>query len=347
MPNILFRADAEKSIGIGDLMSLIYLSGKFQKNAWQSFFVIKDYELALEIINKRNLKNVYLLSYNATILEEINFLKKICQEENIDCLFMEITKHSLREYTSLGKPVPIKACINFDGVITQDFDVVMNWCVDYQDKLYEAYKENNIQFLLGFENIILPDYLEWKKIIKRTYPKDIRRILIAMGGIDEFDMTQKIVKVLTQRADAYEIRVVTGAGYRYQQELSKFMQHWFKNFSLKQNVDTLFEDYLWADIAFSAGGLTASELVATRTPAILISTYKHQIKRCEYYFSNKWVYYAGFHSNLNEKSIIESLDYLKENINLFRESLSKSTFRGGNEKIFKNIDSCRQARQLV
>ncbi len=347
MPKILFRADAEDSIGTGDLMSLIYLSRLFQKNLWQCFFAVREYGPALEILKNHKLDNVYLISKHASISEEINFLRKICTDNGVDCLFMEITKHSLREYQDLGKPAPIKACVNFDGEITSDYDVVVNWCIDSFDHVYGAHKNSNTQFILGFENVILPDYFVWKAISKRVYGNKIEKILITMGGIDELDLTGKIVNTLIHKYSDYEIRVIVGPGYDYAKDLVKLMGSGLKNFRLKQNVDNLFEDYLWADLAFSAGGLTSSELVAAKIPSILIAIRKHQIKRCEYFFKNKWSCYAGYHTDLGEREILKSLNYMIKYIDLFRNFLKKADFRGGNEKIFKNIDSCRQSKKLV
>lgn len=347
MPTILLRADAEKAIGIGDLMSLIYLAGEFQRQSWRCFFVVKDYLPALQIIRKQKVNNVFLIPHNMTIKDEIGYLKTICQNNNVDCLLMEITGRSLLEYSELGKPVPIKACVNFDGLITSDFDIVINWCVGSSDNLYDRYKTNNTQFIYGFENTVLPDYFNWKEISARAHDKKIEKILISMGGIDEFNLTLKIVQALSQLPSSYEIRIVIGPGYEYRKNLSEFMEAKFRSFIIKQNPDNLFKDYMWADIAFSAGGLTASELVAAKTPAILISTHKHQIKRCEYYSRNKWSHYAGYYANLNEKSIIDSLRYLINNIELFRKTLVHADFRGGNEKIYESICACRQSKELV
>jgi len=347
MPSILFRADAEESIGVGDLMSVIYLSRKFQKQLWKCFFVVKDYPPALKIIDQHKLSNLYLIPADISLSQEIDFIKKICRDKPIDCLLMEVTKNSLDRYKALGKPSPIKACVNFDGVITEDFDIVVNWCIDSSDGLYRTYPSKDIKFILGFENTILPDYLDWQKIHGRSFSKEVKKILISMGGVDEFDLSTRIIEALSPRIDDYEIRVVTGPGYLKQKDLYKYIDSEFGHFTLKEAVGDLFEDYLWADLAFSAGGLTSSELVATKTPAILVACYEHQINRCKYYSERNWAYYTGYYQEVNEENIIKSLDYVINNISRFRDSLWQSDFRGGNEKIFKSVDSYRQSKQLV
>lgn len=344
MPSILFRADAEKSIGVGDLMSVIYLSRNFQEHLWKCFFAVKDYPPALKITKQHKLDNLFLIPQDMSLRDEIGFIRKICRNNAVDCLLMEVTKNSLRSYKDLGRPSFIKACVNFDGVITEDFDIVVNWCVDSSDGLYRAYMDKAIKFILGFENTVLPDYLDWQKIQERSSKKEVKRILISMGGIDEFDLTGRIVQALMLRIRNYEIRVIIGPGYLKQKELYKYVQRGWGNFTIKETVCNLFDDYFWADVAFSAGGLTASELVAAKTPAILVACYEHQIKRCEYYSGHNWAYYMGYYRELKEEKIIESLDYVIDNIGRFRDTLSQLDFRGGNEKIFESIDSCRQSK---
>jgi spore coat polysaccharide biosynthesis predicted glycosyltransferase SpsG len=347
MPNILFRADAQEKIGIGDLMSLIYLSSEFKKNGWACFFAVRDYEPALKIIKSTRIDSVSLIPYNVSINKEVHLIKDICRDYKIDCLLMEVTKNNLWEYSELGRPTAVKACINFDGKITSDFDIVVNWCIDSSEGWYRNYGGYNTKFLLGFDYAILPDYFVWERIYSRRLKNDLKRILILTGGIDEFNLTKRIVEVLSGLPDKYVIRIILGPGYRYQSELARFMERHFSNFSLKQNVVRVFEDYMWADVAFSLGGLTSMELVASKTPAVLIAAYKHQVRRCEYLSEKNFAYYAGYYSEICDKEIIRGLEYINEKIGLFRNSLCKNNFRGGNEKIFKDIDTCRQSKQLV
>jgi spore coat polysaccharide biosynthesis predicted glycosyltransferase SpsG len=343
---ILFRADAEKSIGTGDLVSLICLSGLFSEKGWKCYFVVRDHEPAIRILSARKVRNVYKISRDMSVRDEIDLIKKVCEKEEIDCLLMEITKGDLTEYDTLGKPAPVKACVNFDGIINPDFDIVINWCVDASDKLYEDYKGCGINFILGFENTILPASFDWDSISSRKY-NGIKNVLIAMGGVDEFDITGKIVAVLHEKLRNFNVRVIIGAAYENKKKLTEYMQTRYPDFVIKENVNDLLGDYLWADLAFSAGGLTSSELVASRTPVMLFASCGHQVNRCKYFARKGLAYYVGYRTDVKDEKITEGLDHMISNISLFRKNLSITDFRGGNEKIFKNINSCRQSKELV
>jgi len=340
MPNILFRADAEKSIGVGDLMSLVYLSSGFRRKGWNTFFLIRDYDPSTRIVRKYNLKNAYIFSKDLSITEEIELIKKICRDEKIDCLFMEVTKNKLTEYVNLGRPARIKACVNFDGLITDEFDIVVNWCVDNKDSLYNAYKMKKASFITGFENTILPDIFYTKSSKERDYEKKVKRILISMGGADEFNLTGSLIEALKKVESKFEFRVIIGPGYPHRRSLDNSTRD-KANFGVKEEVRDMLGEYLWADLAFSTGGLTSSELVAAKTPAILISAYEHQKKRCEYYQNKGWASYIGYKDDITDKNLIKALEKMITDIDNVRKNLSRSTFRGGNEKIFESISSCR------
>jgi spore coat polysaccharide biosynthesis predicted glycosyltransferase SpsG len=70
----------------------------------------------------------------------------------------------------------------------------------------------------------------------------------------------------------------------------------------------MFREYLAADIAISAGGLTAYELIACRTPTMLIAVRRHQIHRCEYFARHKLVHYLGF-KEFNHDAILYNLKH--------------------------------------
>jgi spore coat polysaccharide biosynthesis predicted glycosyltransferase SpsG len=232
-------------------------------------------------------------------------------------------------------------------VITPDFDLVVNWCVSSTDSLYAQYKKDSTRFLLGFENTILLDYFDLANIQKRSHSDKIQKILVTMGGVDEFDLTARVVKGLSLIDEEWEVRIILGPGYSRKAELLKIIDLGKSNFSLKENIDNLYADYLWADLAFSAGGLSSSELVATKTPAILVAAYEHQVARCQYFHQQQWAYYTGRENLFDTQTVKNSLDYLQKNIGDMRNNLQKNEFRGGNEKIFAHISSYRQSAKLV
>lgn len=55
----------------------------------------------------------------------------------------------------------------------------------------------------------------------------------------------------------------------------------------------MFKEYMYCDVCIATGGLTASELAFTRTPAILIVAAGHQDSRCTLFSKRGWANYIG------------------------------------------------------
>lgn len=302
--NILFRADAKPSIGTGDLMSLIQLSRYFENGGWQSHFIIKGCNAAVEIIKKHKVKNFLIVDEDISVGKEVKELNNYIESKKIDVIFFEITERPLTEYKGISDKA-IKACVNFDGVIPDDMSLVIDWDVN-ADKLFDPQKYPNTKFLLGLDYVILPIDFDFNKINRRAYRDEPRTLLISMGGADEFDFTQKIIDILIKEGINLKLNVVIGGGYMYTEKLEASLKNSNIRYKIKQNITNMFDEYMNCDIAVAAGGLTAFELIATRTPSFLVAIYKHQIERCAYFDKMGWAKYLGFRS-FDGKTLLKSI----------------------------------------
>jgi spore coat polysaccharide biosynthesis predicted glycosyltransferase SpsG len=286
----LFRADAAPHIGIGDLVSLIKLSEYLDG---EKYFIIKNYEASLKLVKDYNL-NYFVIEKNISIKDEVNFINKVIETKKIDKLILEITERKLNEYEGLKETT--KIAINFDGEICNDLDLVINW---NSDNLKYPVKS-----LVGYEYAIID-----KKFfnIKKDNPN---QILIAMGGADEIDITYKVVKTLLKN-NITNLNVIVGAGYKGKV---------FELIKPKVNVKNMADEYKKAKIAITAGGLSAIEAATTKTPAILIANYFHQIKRCEFLEKQGVAEFLGYR-NFDEKELIKNLNGFK--INTFEVKTKK------------------------
>jgi spore coat polysaccharide biosynthesis predicted glycosyltransferase SpsG len=131
-----------------------------------------------------------------------------------------------------------------------------------------------------------------------------------LGGADEQNFTQKVVNILLNSEKQIETTIILGAGYQYKAPLEKRLRGSKLKYTIKENVLDMFEEYMGCDLAIGAGGLTASELVATRTPSILIATYEHQIARCQYFNDRGWAMYLGL-KKTNRQNLLEAINHIR------------------------------------
>lgn len=295
MKKILFRADAKPSIGIGDLMSLITL-GEYLSE-FDCFFLTQKTAAAKGIVEQRKPKNVFWLNEDAGVEEDVTAINMLIDEYGIDMLFFEITERKLTEYIGLNNNIST-LCVNFDGFIPESIKLVINWDVDAY-KYYDINKLPDTKFLLGPKYVILPKSFYSDDIKNRKYSPTRKKILIAMGGADEFDFTSKVAHAIG--CAGRELVVIVGAGYEKKAKLEDDLNKRGIKYEIKVNINDMLSEYLACDFAIGAGGLTSSELVASKTPCALIATYEHQVARCKYFENEGAAKYLGFRSFNDEE----------------------------------------------
>ncbi len=286
-------------------MSLIHLSRYFEKEGWEPHFMIRNYEAGVSLAKKHNIKNLVILEENISVDDEVRKINNHIKLENVNVILFEITERKLTEYKGLMDNV-LKCCISFDGFVPEGFRLVVNWDVD-ADKLFCKGKYPETIFLLGPEYVVLPVEFDAGRIKRRAYRSKPQRLLIAMGGADELNITGRVVEYLVKNRPELEFNIIIGAGYEYKDDLERFLAGAFVKYQVKHNITNMFEEYMACDLAIGAGGLTSYELVATRTPAILIAAYEHQIARCNFFAQRGFVKYLGYR-DFDVNDLIKSLD---------------------------------------
>jgi len=315
MKRILFRADAHISIGSGDLVSLIHLSDYFSRSGWEIHFMLRNYDIGMSIARQYRLKKITTIASDVSVENEVSIINEYIFENNINVVFLEITERPLTEYRGLTKNV-IKGCVCFDGLIPNDMDLVVNWDIGSK-QLFNPSARRRTRFLLGPKYAILPISFNNKAIANRIYKKKTESVLVTMGGVDKLNLTRKVTEILIEYNLPYKIKIVLGVGYKYRSALEKMLSASGLKYKIEHNVTNMLPEYLECDVAVASGGLTAYELIAAKTPAVLIAAYKHQIKRCLYFVHKKLVKYIGFRDFDREdliKNIQAPLIPVKSNI---------------------------------
>ena len=291
MVNILFRADAAPNIGVGDLMSLINLSRYFGGDC-KCYFMVKDYVASINLVEKHDIENLFIIKQKDSLRSEVNSINSIIRDYGIDVLFLQITSTKLSNYVGIDDNVK-KVAINFDGHILDDLDLVINWDVEAR-KLFDVERYPSTKFLLGPEYVILPkEFYSMPRLMKKISNEE-SKILVAMGGGDELDLTSKIVTSIINLDLNFYVNVVVGSGYKNIDKLERMLKNAPIGNDLKYNITNMLDQYLDCDIGIGAGGLTSSEMVASGISPILIAAADHQVARCKYFHRKGWASYIGF-----------------------------------------------------
>ena len=109
-------------------MSLVNLSRYFEAEGWECFYMVKNYNAAINLLNKNKITNIEIIKESISISQEVEYLNIYTAENKIDMVFFEITERKLSEYHGLSKNIQ-KVCVCFDGYIPNDIDIVIDWDV--------------------------------------------------------------------------------------------------------------------------------------------------------------------------------------------------------------------------
>lgn len=126
------------------------------------------------------------------------------------------------------------------------------------------------RFLLGPTYVPLrPEF--WRQSLRRSR-RQVRRILITVGGADPHCLLPSLVKVLDSLTDAFKMTVVTGPFVRTLRKLSQY-EHLVNVIQAPNRMRHLMME---ADLAVSGGGQTLYELAACGTPTIALELASNQ-----------------------------------------------------------------------
>ena len=182
---------------------------------------------------------------------------------------------------------------------------------DYFDLVYTSTK-----LLMGTRFCLLrPEFLEWRSvsISQRIEPK-LENILIAMGGVDSENVTQKVLFTLEHKTNLNlkSITVVLGPHAPWLQDVKLFSKSMRIPTKVLHSVQNIAELMSSSDVSVGAGGSTTWERCALGLPSILICIADNQKSLLEAI--------DKYHAGLTVSSLSRLEDSLEEKLDIFRIS---------------------------
>jgi spore coat polysaccharide biosynthesis protein SpsF len=95
-------------------------------------------------------------------------------------------------------------------------------------------------------------------------------VLVTMGGSDPAGMTLTALEGLARSTEPFRITVVLGPGYRDRQRMQENVRTLGRPVVVYEQPSDMRTVMLGADLAVASYGVTAHELAATATPAVLM-----------------------------------------------------------------------------
>lgn len=306
MKKVIFAADAGRNIGTGHIKRCLSLAKGLAKSNFECLFVIMPEEG--RIIRKEVKEN----GFETKKYEDILKIKPdviITDSYRLNC-------RNIKHFKTM-----CSVLVSIDDLAKIEFysDIVINQNI-YAKSMEEKYViQKYTKLLLGPSYAILNEsFVQEKKEIT----KDVRTLLVTMGGTDVHNQTLRIIQAL--KGLDIEITVVLGMFYEYKRKLLNKIESMDGKITVLENIDNMAEIMKKSDIAISSSGTTTYELMCMGVPSIflvLAENQKYNAYECD---KQGIAVYLGWFNNLSKYEIRNSIVQLISNFEK-RKSMSYRT----------------------
>lgn len=305
--NICIRADGGSTIGMGHIMRTLVIAQKLKEN--HNVFYACRVDEPLSDKYKLGIEKVESEGFKVVTLHENNFKNEV---KDIKADFIITDSYDVDEeyFNILKENFKLSGCLDDEKICNYfNVDFLINQNMYAEDLNYKANLDT--EFMLGNKYIILRD--EFRNLKRKEIKKNIENIMITVGGSDNNNITETIIKSLRKLSDVV-LYIVVGPAFKYIENLKKYQ---CENIKLCFNADMakLMEK---CDLAIASCGTTLYELAAVGTPVIGIVVAENQT------FAAKIMDAKGIIKYSNLEDLYETV------INLTNEKRKQMSFIGSN-----------------
>ncbi|MFA6308334.1 MAG: UDP-2,4-diacetamido-2,4,6-trideoxy-beta-L-altropyranose hydrolase [Clostridia bacterium] len=305
------RVDMNEKIATGHVMRCLAIASGLKNIGLDCLFITAD-ENAKQTLNLYGFKGVCLYSQWDNLEIETNQLVNIIRVYKINKLIVDsyyVTEQYLQQLMNYTKVIYIDD-MNF---FRYPASMVINYNNYYEIFSYKKiYGETTTKLLLGCDYTPLREEF---RTINYQFKEIVKRILITTGGIDQYNITGKLLKrIIAMRLfKDIEFHVVVGSFNKNIISLKKLSGR-INSVILYQNIGDMSKLITSCDIAITAGGSTMYELCACGIPAISFSFADNQILGVKGFAKDGLIAYAGDARSNEVKCIANLIAYIEEYI---------------------------------
>jgi spore coat polysaccharide biosynthesis predicted glycosyltransferase SpsG len=254
-----------------------------------------------------------------------------------DVVFIDSYLSSFSFYEKISQIVPVPIYLDDTKRIEYPRGILLNWVINAQLLNYPYRKD--LVYLLGIEYAILRKNF-WNTR-KKKINKNIKTMLITLGGTDLRNLTPKLLKNLCENHPNIQKRVIIAKGFQNVEEIKEEKDD---KTILIYNPDAagMKKQMMKSDIAISGCGQTLLELAFLGVPTIGISISKNQVFNALNWEKIGFLEFAGMWEQKNLFEVILEKFNLLMDFNKRvekRDNGIKTINLDGKYKIMKSINN--------
>lgn len=289
---IAIRADGGESIGMGHIMRTLVLAQELSKNN-EVFYICNSNK---NINNRFQVGIIKIKSngFNVITVDEETMIQDM-RDIYADCLITDSYDVN-EEYFNLTKEMfKYTGYIDDNNLYYFNVDFIINQNIYAQELKYKT--NSNAKLFLGTDYAMLRE--EFQNVRTKKVEKNVKDVLITVGGSDLHNLTEKILKKLSKLK--YTFHVVVGPSFNNVDILKK-ISNTNKNIRLHFNAN-MCELMQTCDLAISACGSTLYELCACCIPTIGIIIADNQESIAKYMGNLELIYNLGWYNDIRFEAI--------------------------------------------
>jgi UDP-2,4-diacetamido-2,4,6-trideoxy-beta-L-altropyranose hydrolase len=275
--HLIFRADADASIGSGHVMRCLALAQALIERGGRGTFLMAPGAPAIEKRLRDESVEVVSIASRPGTVEDALEVSAYASRQNARWAVLD-GYHIRTGYQRILKEKGLSLLVIDDCGQSENgyADIVLNQNIIAREDLYPRRKPGT-RLLLGLRYVLLRrEFLGWKDW-RRVIPDVARRILVTFGGSDPANATCTVLEVLSRLSiEGLEICVVIGPQNLHSGRIrgvADASPHSVRIVSEPKDMPSLMA---WADLAIASGGGTCWELGFMGMPSLLMSIAENQ-----------------------------------------------------------------------
>lgn len=311
---IIFRVDANRATGLGHLARCLALGEECRRRGWAAFYLGSLDEDAGGRIAALGGQVLHGL-LDGEMVQEMAALQAARKVTGARVLVTDSYTLLDGYHLHARQMFPVVVIIDDLNPSPPAAHVVINPNI-YAPRLTYRPVFPDTELLLGPAYALLPAAV--RKMRRKETCANVKSVLISLGGTDPGGLTLKAVRAL-RRAGIGEVwHVVVGPGFLAGEELARLAhadRRVLLHFAPKMLVPLLAE----SDLVICAGGVTASEVAATGTPALILIQAENQRLAAEEFDAQGAAVNLGWGDKAGEDDIANAVTALARDVERRRQ----------------------------
>ncbi len=273
---VVFRVDTNKHVGLGHIKRCWALAAQFQQDGHQVLLAGAIDESFPNQFRDSHVPYQCLEARTHSPEDLSNFLA-VCRRFDAEMIVMDVYGMDQEYGRRVMEEGYFLIAMHDTGMPTQAAHMIINGNLNAQMIPYHTSAE--VTLLLGIDYLMMsPEYGNLQALKGQGQDSGtVKNILITMGGVDQYDLTTRILCILNDIPADFTITVIAGPYYENQETIVQQIKRMKKPVDLVLSPPSLFLYIKNCSLAISSAGQTLYQLAALGRSTIGIALEENQI----------------------------------------------------------------------